>query len=227
MIIQELLFEIWCGMNEIDNRISLARNAWKKCSNYVANEQWPRKNCFQHFWNGWNSFNRLHIDVQAEESDFQTSAEWSRPIFSVDFAWWTRTWLYRKWPETAYLRDNKEKYLGYSSRNSLLKYVWCVEPEQDNNNKNNGNSDSSHFYWHIRKRQSGNHQNTRWYALCTSNQRILKDEQFFGSSIFIFSRRRRCEGAVAFIFDLVFWTPSQLKVDRLQIIVVAKNITVL
>ena len=40
----------------------------------------------------------------------------------------------------------QEKYPGYASRNSFLKFVRCVAAEQNNNNEN---SDSSHFYWHI------------------------------------------------------------------------------
>ena len=35
--------------------------------------KWFRKNYFNHRLIRWNSFQRLHIDVQAEESDFQTS----------------------------------------------------------------------------------------------------------------------------------------------------------
>ena len=38
----------------------------------------------------------------------------------------------------------QEKYPGYASRNSVLKFFRCVAAEQDNNN--NENSDSSHFY---------------------------------------------------------------------------------
>ena len=38
----------------------------------------------------------------------------------------------------------QEKYPGYASRNSFLKFVLYVAAEQDNNN--NENSDSSHFY---------------------------------------------------------------------------------
>ena len=41
----------------------------------------------------------------------------------------------------------EEKYPGYGSRNSSLKFVWCVAAEHNNNNNNN--SDSSHFYWYI------------------------------------------------------------------------------
>ena len=41
----------------------------------------------------------------------------------------------------------QEKYPGYASRNSFLKFVSCVAAEQHNNN--NENSDSSHFYLHI------------------------------------------------------------------------------
>ena len=36
-------------------------------------------------------------------------------------------------------------YPGYGSRNSSLKFVWCVAAEQNNNNNLNKNSDSSHF----------------------------------------------------------------------------------
>ena len=39
----------------------------------------------------------------------------------------------------------QEKYPGYASRNSFLKFVRRVAAEQNNNN-NNENSDSSHFY---------------------------------------------------------------------------------
>ena len=41
----------------------------------------------------------------------------------------------------------QEKYPGYASRNSFLKFVRCVAAEQNNNN--NENSDSSHFYQYI------------------------------------------------------------------------------
>ena len=41
----------------------------------------------------------------------------------------------------------EEKYPGYASRNSFLKFVWCVAAEQNNNN--NENSHSSHFCWYI------------------------------------------------------------------------------
>ena len=36
----------------------------------VVNGQWSRKNYFNHCLTGWNSFQRIHIDVQAEESEF-------------------------------------------------------------------------------------------------------------------------------------------------------------
>ena len=35
--------------------------------------KWSRKNYFNHCLTGWNSFQRLHIDAQAEEGEFQTS----------------------------------------------------------------------------------------------------------------------------------------------------------
>ena len=38
----------------------------------------------------------------------------------------------------------QEKYPGYASRNSFLKFVRCVAAEQNNNSNENG--DSSHFY---------------------------------------------------------------------------------
>ena len=41
----------------------------------------------------------------------------------------------------------QEKYPGYASKNSFLKFVRCVAAEQ--NNDNNENSDSSHFYQYI------------------------------------------------------------------------------
>ena len=42
----------------------------------------------------------------------------------------------------------EEKYQGYGSKNSFLKFVRCVAAEQNNNNNNNNieNSESSHFY---------------------------------------------------------------------------------
>ena len=42
----------------------------------------------------------------------------------------------------------QEKYPGYASKNSFLKFFRCVAAEQNNNN-NNGNNDSSHFYQYI------------------------------------------------------------------------------
>ena len=42
----------------------------------------------------------------------------------------------------------QEKSTGSASRNSFLKFVWCVAVEQNNNN-NNENNDSSQFYEHI------------------------------------------------------------------------------
>ena len=36
----------------------------------TLNGQWSRKNYFNHCLTGWNSFQRLHIDVQADESEF-------------------------------------------------------------------------------------------------------------------------------------------------------------
>ena len=36
--------------------------------------------------------------------------------------------------------------VGYDSRNGFFEFVWCVAPEQSNNNDN---SNSSHFYGHI------------------------------------------------------------------------------
>ena len=41
----------------------------------------------------------------------------------------------------------QEEYPGYGSRNSPLKFVWCVAVEQNNNS--NKNSDASDFYWII------------------------------------------------------------------------------
>ena len=38
------------------------------------------RNCFNHSLTGWNYFQRLHINVinvQAEESEFQTSVPWA------------------------------------------------------------------------------------------------------------------------------------------------------
>ena len=40
----------------------------------------------------------------------------------------------------------QEKYPGYASKNSFLKFVRCVATERNNNNEN---SDSSHFYQYI------------------------------------------------------------------------------
>ena len=37
------------------------------------NGQWSRKNDYNHCLTGWNSFQIPHIDVQAEEREFQTS----------------------------------------------------------------------------------------------------------------------------------------------------------
>ena len=42
----------------------------------------------------------------------------------------------------------QEKSPGSASRNSFLKFVWCVAAEQNNNN-NNETSDSSQFYKYI------------------------------------------------------------------------------
>ena len=39
-----------------------------------------------------------------------------------------------------------EKAPGSASRNSFLKFVWCVAAEQNNSNNKNENSDSSQFY---------------------------------------------------------------------------------
>ena len=36
----------------------------------AANGQWSRKRYFNHCLTGWNSFQRLHVVVQAEESEF-------------------------------------------------------------------------------------------------------------------------------------------------------------
>ena len=41
----------------------------------------------------------------------------------------------------------QEKCPGYASRNSFLKFAWCMAAEQNSNN--NENSDFSHFYWYI------------------------------------------------------------------------------
>ena len=41
----------------------------------------------------------------------------------------------------------QEKSPGSASRNSFLKFFWCVTAEQNNNN--NENSDSSHIYLYI------------------------------------------------------------------------------
>ena len=41
----------------------------------------------------------------------------------------------------------QEKSPGSASRNSSLKFVWCVAAEQNNNN--NENSDFSHIYLYI------------------------------------------------------------------------------
>ena len=43
----------------------------------------------------------------------------------------------------------QEKSPGSASRNSFLKFVWCVAVEQNNNNNHNENSDSSQFYKYI------------------------------------------------------------------------------
>ena len=43
--------------------------------------------------------------------------------------------------------NSREISTGYGSRNSSLKFVWCVAAEQNNNNNLKTNSDSSHFYW--------------------------------------------------------------------------------
>lgn len=38
----------------------------------VVESQRSRKNYFNHFLIGWDSFHRLHVDVQAEGSEFHT-----------------------------------------------------------------------------------------------------------------------------------------------------------
>ena len=38
------------------------------------------KNYFNHCLTGWNCFQRLHINVQAKESEFQTSVPWANLI---------------------------------------------------------------------------------------------------------------------------------------------------
>ena len=65
---------------------------WSKLNefNEFKNGQWSRKNDFNHFLTGWNSFQRLHIDVQAAESDFSNigamcKSDQSEDTFSVDF----------------------------------------------------------------------------------------------------------------------------------------------
>ena len=68
------------------NWIKLAKESVKasglknKCWIYrlwtVVNGQWSLKNYFNHCSTGWNCFQRLHINVQAEESEFQTSVPW-------------------------------------------------------------------------------------------------------------------------------------------------------
>ena len=50
----------------------------------AVNGQWSRKNYFNHCLTGKNSFQRLLIDVQAEESEFSNvgtmSEAWRRPF---------------------------------------------------------------------------------------------------------------------------------------------------
>ena len=91
------------------------------------------------------------MDVQAEESEFQTSLPCANLIkMKTHFHFILMNWNITS---SKMVRKNilegwaiQEKYPGYGLRNSSLKFVWCVAAEQNNKNKN---SDSSHFYWYI------------------------------------------------------------------------------
>ena len=100
---------------------------------------------------GWNSFQRLHIAVQAEETSFKhASVPYANLIkMKTHFQFILMNWNITS-PKMA--RNNileeyamQEKYDPcYGSGNSFLKFVQCVSAEQNNNN--NENSDSSYFY---------------------------------------------------------------------------------
>ena len=79
-----------------------------------CNGHWSRKNYFNHCLIGWNSFQRLQIDVQLKpkKASFKQRCHvriWSkwRHIFSL--FWWSGTFRHRKWSERTYLRDKQFK----------------------------------------------------------------------------------------------------------------------
>ena len=85
--------------------------------------KWSVENYFNHCLTGWNSFHRLHMDVQAEESEFQTSAPCANLIkMKTRFQFILMNWNIAspKMVRATYLRDKQEKYPGYASRNSFF-----------------------------------------------------------------------------------------------------------
>ena len=65
---------------------------------------------------------------------------WSKWRQNFSLFWWTRTLPHRNWSETRNLKNKQEKYPGYASRNSFLKFIWCVAQIPDPRPKNNKTS---------------------------------------------------------------------------------------
>ena len=78
----------------------------------VPNGHWSRKNYFNHCLTGLNSFERLQIEVQAEESEFQTSVPRANLIkMKTHFQFILMNWniTSSKWSEKTYLREKQFK----------------------------------------------------------------------------------------------------------------------
>ena len=103
---------------------------------------------------GWNSFQRLHIVVQAKERELQISVPWVNLIWSkwrhiFSLFWRNLGLLHRKLLATTYLRDKQEKYPGYASRNGFLKIICLMCGGRTEWHYYNWRNDSSHCYGRI------------------------------------------------------------------------------
>ena len=83
----DMLQRFWSELNEFNEtsggerkRFAFEKKYWIYRLWTVVNGQWSCKNDFNHCLTGWNSFQRPHIDVQAEESEFQTSVPFANLI---------------------------------------------------------------------------------------------------------------------------------------------------
>ena len=101
---------------------------------------------------GSECFQRLHINVQAEESEFQTSGSvriWSkwRHIFSL--FWWTGTLLRPKWSERTYLRDKQFKKNIHVMVQEIAPWNLSDAWRRNRITTTTRTAIPAHFYWYI------------------------------------------------------------------------------